>query len=126
MIGPRSAKQNELNYAFLRVVYDMMIAAKSLASLSQVTRDYSRKESMKIAALIMARNLNDFFLEYQHRHQDDINVTDFALTSWRPDKTAKLTPSVTKLIDDIGGILLRATRPPSKTIRRSVTLSFPW
>lgn len=55
MIGPRPAKQSELNYAFRRVIYDMMIAAKSLASLSQGTRDYSGKESMKIAALIMAK-----------------------------------------------------------------------
>jgi hypothetical protein len=114
MIGLRAAKQNELTYAFRRVLYDMMIAAKSLASLSQVTRDYSRKESMKIAALIMARNLSDFFFQHQYRYYDDINVTDFALTTWRPDNTAKLTPSVKRRIDKIAGHIVASKPAPFK------------
>ena len=112
MIGPRAAKQNELTNAFRRVLYDMMIAAKSLASLSQVTRDYSRKESMKIAGLIMARNLSDFFFEHRYRYPDDINVTDFTLTTWRPNNTAKLTPSVKKRIDQIAGHIVAKQAAP--------------
>ena len=92
----------------------MMIAAKAISCLSQVTRDYSRKESMKIAGLIMARNLNDFLFQHRYRHDDDINVTDFGLTSWRPDRAAKLTSSVKKRIDKIAGHIVASKPAPFK------------
>jgi hypothetical protein len=114
MIGPRPAKQHELNYAFRRVVYDMMIAAKSLSALSSGTRDYSQKELTKIAALIMARNLNDFLFQHQWRYDDDINVTDFGLATWRPDKAAKLSTSVKKRIDKIAGHIVASRPDPFK------------
>lgn len=114
MMGGRAASQDELKHAFRRVLYDMMSAAKSLSCLSQVTRDYSRKESMRIAGLIMARNLNDFLFQHQYRHVDDINVTDFALTSWRPDPAAKLTSSVKKRIDKIAGHIVASKPAPFK------------
>jgi hypothetical protein len=112
MIGPRPAAQGELNYAFRRVLYDMMVAAKSLSSLTQIKGDYSQKESMKIAALIMARNLNDFFFMYQYHHNDDINIKDFGLTSWKPDNTARIGPKDKKRIDKIAGHIVASKPEP--------------
>ncbi len=114
MKGPRLATQGELNYAFRRVLYDMMVAAKSLSSLTEIKGDYSQKESMKMAALIMARNLNDFFFVYQYHCSDDINVKDFGLTSWIANNTARIGSKDKKRIDKIAGHVVASKPHPFK------------
>jgi len=109
----RPATQDEKNYAFRRVVYDAMIAARGVVSFNNID-GYSSKESMKLAALIMARNLDAFFFQLSYSHDDDINYTDFGLSSWTPDTSAKLTKSVRKRINKVVGHVVSSKPDPFK------------
>ncbi len=113
MKGRRTKTKSELNYAFRRVLYDMMLAAKCVDSLSMSPRDYSAKELRKIGGLIVARNLNDFFFVVkQHKLIDDIDVTDFELSTWRPDPQAKLSKKDKNRINKIAGHIVARDPEP--------------
>lgn len=115
MLGNRKASKRELNYAFRRVLYDMMLAAKCVTSLSASANDYSATELRKVAGLMMARNLNDFFFVVkEHRHSDDIDVSDFLLVAWQPNSSAKLNKVVKTRINKIAGHIVASEPIPFK------------
>lgn len=115
MIGPRAATKEELNYTFRRVLYELLLATKCVVALSTTANDYSAKELRKIGGLIVARNLNDFFFVVkQHRFIDDIDVTDFELSMWRPDSQAKLNKKDKSRINKIAGHIVARGPDPFK------------
>jgi hypothetical protein len=99
MKGGRPARQDELDRALRRMIYNLMVTSQAVVSLAEFTDP--RKDAMKIAALIMARNLNDFLFETKYSKDDDINVADYGL-AWSPDINAKLswTPPGAKVLGD--------------------------
>jgi len=98
------ATKRQRNYALRRVVYDTLIAAKALYVGRSSGRDFSAKEAAKVAGLIMARNLDDFFFMQTRKaarkgkakphdayhYDDDIFVCNFGLT-WAPATNAMLS-----------------------------------
>jgi hypothetical protein len=112
MANRRKATQAELNYTMRRVVYDTMVATKSLATLPASRRDYSAKEMAKMSALIMARNLDAFLFLNKHDKADDINVTDFTLSEWKASPDAALTREErTRTNKIVGHIVASEPRP---------------
>ena len=77
------ATKDKLNNAFRRVIYDTTVAAKSLEQIPKSGRDFSLKAALKIAALIMARNLNGFL------YKSPKLLNGFAI-AWKPDLSARL------------------------------------
>jgi len=114
MKSGRNATQAELNYGLRRVVYDTLVAAKSIDSLSTIGRDYAGKEMAKMAALIMARNLHAFLFVPNYSKTDDINVTDFNLSNWQPSSQAHLSPNVYERIHKIVGHIVASKPNPFK------------
>ncbi len=108
------ATQGELKYALRRVVYDTMVAAKSITSLPASGRDYSAKEMAKMSALIMARNLDAFLFLRKYLKEDDINVTDFALSGWKPSGKAALSQAERERINKIVGHIVASKPVPFK------------
>ena len=121
--GP--ARQSELNYGLRRVVYDTMVAAKSLTSFSSVDKDYSANEMAKMSGLIMARNLNAFLYCHGHDKNDDINVTDFNLSAWQPSPKARLEKEVIKRIHKIVGHIVASKPNPFKDEREVRNIILP-
>ena len=111
----RNATKAELNYSLRRVVYDIMVASKSVASLSASGNDYSEKEMAKMTALLMARNLNAFLFVHEYVKDDDINVTDFInLSSWTPSPSACMSEIVKQRIHKIVGHIVASKPSPFK------------
>ncbi len=110
MKNGKKANQGQRNYAFRRVLWDMLVAAKAVSEFSNTGRDYSKKETLKAASLLMTRNLDSFFFDTKHGHDDDINVTDFDLRGWTPERKAKLTKACRRRINKLVGHVV-ASRP---------------
>ena len=68
----------------------------------------------KIAALIMARNLNAFLFVKHHQYLDDINATDFGLSNYKLNSTDSLCSNVKKRIDKIAGHIVSSEPTPFK------------
>jgi hypothetical protein len=76
-----------ITFGLRRVVYDIEIAAKALVMLKKCQRhDASMGELLKIAALIMARNLNDFL--FASGKPNDLSSSHYGLI-WRPRRRLK-------------------------------------
>lgn len=104
--SPSTADQR--NYALRRVLYNTLIAAKSLDYVPESGDDYSAKEMAKASGLIMARNLDDFFFkmdrdaaratshgkmpspQHSYKKADDIFVVDFRI-AWSPPVNAMIS-----------------------------------
>ena len=120
MIGTRQPSQAEKNYALRRIVYDALVATKSVIEFGRTRRDFSKKESFKVAAFIMARNLNSFFYYNDYRYDDDIHVGDFDLPNWTSDKSAQLTKGAQKCISKVAGHVVART-PSGSLSNQDVT-----
>ena len=114
MKGGHNATQAELDYGLRRVLYDVMVVAKSVTALPAAGRDYSAKEMAKMSALIMARNLDAFSFVHKHDRSDDINVTDFALFGWVAPPTVALTQTERTRINKIVGHIVASKPDPFK------------
>lgn len=114
------ATPDQRNYAMRRVLYNTLIAAKSLEFVPQSGADYSAKEMAKASGLIMSRNLDDFFFKLdrdaakavKHGHTpnpqssykkpDDVFVIDFAIP-WRPPVIAMISDQDYERINKLVG-----------------------
>ena len=108
----RTANRKQKEYALRRVIYDVMLAAKSLIALANGSPDFAEEESFKVAALIMVRNLDAFFFGQPSGHGDDIHHGDFGLTSWKPDESAKLQGTERERINKIVGHVVSSRPAP--------------
>jgi hypothetical protein len=101
----RKSTQKERDYALRRIIYVVLVAAKSLDMIKHDGKgDYSKKEVAKIAGLMMARNLDDFFFKRPNpkkQHPDDIFLADFTLV-WKPS-SAGLSAATNRRISKIAG-----------------------
>jgi hypothetical protein len=113
MKNSRTPTKSELNYALRRVLYNVLIATKALIEFQNTSRDFSKKESYKITAMIMARNLNEFLFNSSYRYDDDIHVIDFNINSWSPDNNAELTTDSRTLSKIVGHVVAKKTNPLS-------------
>lgn len=122
---------DQRNYALRRIIYNTMIAAKSLHMLPLSGKDFSQKELAKVAGLIMARNLDDFFFKQQrdcaiaiqkgktpnpqasYKQLDDIFVSDFAL-SWVAPSTAMIPQPEYQRINKLAGHVVAIPPKPFK------------
>ncbi|OGV74924.1 MAG: hypothetical protein A3K19_09095 [Lentisphaerae bacterium RIFOXYB12_FULL_65_16] len=123
MIGTRQPTQAEKNYTLRRIVYDVLIATKAVIEFDRTRGDFSKKESFKVAALIMARNLNAFLFQNDYRYDDDIHVGDFGLQSWAPSKNVELTKVPQKCISKVVGHVVARTPQgslPNADVKRLV------
>jgi len=115
----------EKNYALRRVLYDTLVATKSLLAFGDARRDFATKESLKAAALIMARNLNAFFYHTDYAHIDDIHVGDFSLVKWTPDKSAALDKRQKMRINKLVGHVVTSRPDPFKSDQEVRDLAVP-
>jgi hypothetical protein len=105
----RKRTQSELDYAFRRVIYDLMVAAQALLLLDHYRGVFPAAAVTKIAALIMARNINDFlYCKGPRDHADDIDFDDFRISNWRPDAQSQLLLDHRKRIHKIVGHIVAA------------------
>jgi hypothetical protein len=106
-----------------RVLYDALIAAKSLDFICQSGKDYSAKEMAKASGLIMSRNLDDFFFKLvrdgnrakrraerpnpqnSYKKPDDIFVKDFGIR-WSPPTSAMISESNYERINKLVGHII--------------------
>ena len=116
---PRSnaANQNGLEYAFRRVIYDLMVVAHSIRLLEYSDnkpvhpslKKFPVRAVIKISALIMSRNINDFLFNCGgYQHDDDIKFVDFQIHGWSPINQAKLSDDDRNRIHKIAGHIVSA------------------
>jgi len=81
------------DYTLRRVLYYMMVVARSLKILSNKECDYPAREAAKCGALISLRALSVFLTDDHtlrrdgsRRHRDDVLITDFNLPKGRQDR----------------------------------------
>ena len=103
-----------LNYAYKRVTYICMVVAQALLILREERGGSPRWSVAAIPALIMARNLDDFFfpeesavncrnkMEPGKKYADGVFLSDF-FPSWSTDGKARLSPDDRKRINKIAG-----------------------
>jgi hypothetical protein len=104
MMRRRKRTQSELDYAFRRVIYDLMVAAHALLLIDRHRNSFPIRAVNAIAALIMARNINDFlYCKGPKNHQDDIDFVDFQISAWTPDAQSKLSEDDRNRISKIVG-----------------------
>jgi hypothetical protein len=94
------------NYAFRRLIYNLMVSAHSIILCRQETKSIPNSAVMKICGLIMARNINDFLFNLRKTtrpYDDDIFAADFNLSNWIPDQNNRLTKPIKDRINKIAG-----------------------
>lgn len=84
---PKALGPSDLDYAFRRVIYDAMVAKRSLRLFKERKGEWALGSVARMAGLMMARNLFEFFSTKTREKDDDVRVTDFKLKSWKPKGT---------------------------------------
>ena len=125
MTRKQTPSNQEKEFALRRVVYDVLIAVKSLVEIPQVRRDFSKKESLKISALIMVRNLNAFLYHTDYGHCDDIHSGDFGLTCWAPAANAALGKRLKERINKLVGHVVTSRPDPFKDDQEVSDVALP-
>jgi len=114
MKNGRAATSPEKNYTLRRIVYNILLAARSIISLENKKLDFTEKEIVKFTAIMMARNFDEFLFGTNHSHDDDIHVSDFNLSGWEPKLEAKLDKEMKDRISKCAGHIVSSKPPPFK------------
>jgi hypothetical protein len=121
----RPATSPEKNYTLRRVVYNILLAARSIISLENKKLDFTEKEIVKFTAIMMARNFDEFLFGTNHSHDDDIHVSDFNLSGWEPKLEAKLDKEMKDRISKCAGHIVSSKPPPFKNDKETKNLVIP-
>ncbi len=121
----RPATSPEKNYPLRRVVYNILLAARSITSLENKELDFTEKEIVKFTAIMMARNFDEFLFGTNHTHDDDIHVSDFNLSGWAPKIEAKLDKEMKDRISKCAGHIVASKPSPFKNDKETKKLVIP-
>lgn len=132
MRNNRPTTRQERNYTFRRLVYDMLVAAKSVELITFTKGDYSAKEAAKVAGLLMARNLDEFFFKQHrlasqgknvacaYRYDDDVFVADLEIQNWAANANAALSKRNRDRISKLVSHIVANHQPPRNETARNL------